>query len=391
MQSTISIFGFFLCLLLLLNIKNTNRANIYLTFYIGLINLFNIVIFSTTYSNNKYLGAIFLIHFQPLLVLIGPMLFFYVRGVINDEHKLSKRDWPHFIPAFLFLVNTFKYDFHSFQEKLNFAQRVIQHRMLMLNFEPVLFSGAIAQIIRSILALSYTTACVFMLFNYYKHSTKHQNQQNVIFRWFTILFIFDYLMNLNLFYSVIHLLYYWDYLNMATTPPFGPFIITVLALISTNAIVFFFPDILYGLPRMDYRVAPNSNIQLPDSELLTEKKSLRDFEISADKLDVIAQKLEAYYASKPYLDSKFNLNMVSTDTEIPIHHISYYYKIVLQTDFTTWKNNTRIAHAIDLIKLGESENYTLDAISKKSGFVSRSTFINCFKKVTGKTPSEYIS
>ena len=37
-----------------------------------------------------------------------------------------------------------------------------------------------------------------------------------------------------------------------------------------------------------------------------------------------------------------------------------------------------------------TDKLTLDAISKKAGFVSRSTFISSFKLRTGLTPSEFI-
>jgi hypothetical protein len=88
------------------------------------------------YSDNKYLGAIFMVHFQSIIVLTGPMLFFYVRGILKDDHKLYKKDWIHFMPLILYLINTSRYLFYSFDYKLSFAEKVIKSRMVMLEFYP---------------------------------------------------------------------------------------------------------------------------------------------------------------------------------------------------------------------------------------------------------------
>lgn len=81
---------------------------------------------------------------------------------------------------------------------------------------------------------------------------------------------------------------------------------------------------------------------------------------------------------------------MSADTDIPAHHLSYYLNEHLKINFNTWKNDLRINHVISLIESGSYETLTLDALSKQSGFGSRSSFINAFKLKTGQTPSEYL-
>jgi hypothetical protein len=79
-----------------------------LILFIVLINLFNVIQYSTMFSNNKYLAMICLVHFQPIIVLTGPMLYFYVRGVLKDDSQLYKKDWIHFVPSILYFK---KYNF----------------------------------------------------------------------------------------------------------------------------------------------------------------------------------------------------------------------------------------------------------------------------------------
>jgi AraC-like DNA-binding protein len=342
------------------------------------------------YSDNKYLGAVFMVHFQSIIVLTGPMLFFYVRGILNDDHKLYKKDWLHFIPSILYLINTSRYLFYSIGYKLSFAEKVIKSRMMMLEFDPVLFSGNIAYILRSLLAIGYTTACVFLIYNHFKDDIRRHLQNKIIFRWLSILLIFNYIMNFNIFFYVIKLLYNWNYNFGFTVVPIGALYFGIFSLLVINCILFFFPVILYGLPRMDYSIAvPHQNLEEAIESVVTRRQT-KDFEISDDKLALIEQKLEIYKVNFPYLQPQFSLSVLSNDTGIPSHHLSYFFKIYLKTDFTNWKNNARIDYVINLIKTGETDKLTLDAISKKAGFVSRSTFISSFKLRTGLTPSEFI-
>ena len=55
------------------------------------------------YSDNKYLGAVFMVHFQSIIVLTGPMLFFYVRGILKDDNKLYKKIGSHLCKPIFYL------------------------------------------------------------------------------------------------------------------------------------------------------------------------------------------------------------------------------------------------------------------------------------------------
>lgn len=113
--------------------------------------------------------------------------------------------------------------------------------------------------------------------------------------------------------------------------------------------------------------------------------------MSDSKLELITKKINSYIKDQPFINPSFSVSLMSSDTGIPAHHISYYFNVYLKSDFTTWKNNLRIDYAIELINKGLADKLTLDAILRKVGFLSRSTFISAFKKRTGKTPSEYLS
>jgi AraC-like DNA-binding protein len=121
------------------------------------------------------------------------------------------------------------------------------------------------------------------------------------------------------------------------------------------------------------------------------KRNAKSFEISQEKLKLLDDKIQQYILSKPYLNPDFNLSTMSADTDIPVHHLSYYFNEHLNINFNTWKNDHKINHIIFLIENGSNEMLTLDALAKQAGFGSRTTFFNAFKQKTGLTPSEYLN
>ena len=164
--------------------------------------------------------------------------------------------------------------------------------------------------------------------------------------------------------------------------------VTAFGLILLNFSLFFFPNILYGLPQLDYSMLKPKQTHLTINDAI--KKDPKSFEISNDKLNLLKSKMDVYLLTRPYININFTLSVMSAETDIPAHHLSYYLNEHLKINFNTWKNELRINHVIELINNGSYEKLTLDALSKQSGFGSRSSFIIAFKLKTGLTPSEYI-
>ena len=76
--------------------------------------------------------------------------------------------------------------------------------------------------------------------------------------------------------------------------------------------------------------------------------------------------------------------------DVPKHHLYYCFNQILLKKFTQIRAEYRIGHARRLIDEGQTSDKTLEAIGLESGFSSRSSFINAFREVTGKLPSEYL-
>ena len=46
---------------------------------------------------------------------------------------------------------------------------------------------------------------------------------------------------------------------------------------------------------------------------------------------------------------------MSADTDIPVHHLSYYFNEHLNVNFNTWKNDHKINFVIEQIEKGNNE------------------------------------
>jgi AraC-like DNA-binding protein len=350
-------------------------------------NIYSLSHYAAINSGNKYFIAIMLVHFTPLYLLLGPLFYFYVRGVLNDDHTLSKKDLVHFIPAIIILINISPYLFYSFDQKLLFASDVIANPLNIFNNKFLLFSPTTSFVSRPIIIISYIFPSAVLLYRYKLNENYKDMQSKLIFRWlFSLISITLLLYFTFLFFSIIG--YNTQNVYEAKIRTIYILDITAVGLILLNFSLFFFPNILYGLPQLDYSILKQK--QTPVEIIDALKKEPKSFEISDDKLNLLKSKIDAYLLSFPYINNNFTLSVMSAETDIPAHHLSYYLNEHLQINFNTWKNNLRINHVIDLIKKGSYETLTLDALSKQSGFGSRSSFINSFKLKTGLTPSEYI-
>jgi len=392
MLFSITILGFIITFLLLINLRQSNQVNIYLFFFLLINNIYALSHYATVDSGNKYLIAIMLVHFTPLYLLLGPLFYFYIRGLLTDDHRLTKFDWIHFIPVILFFINIQPYFLSGWAYKLQYAENVIKDVNNFINIDYIFLPPKFSFLTRPIFAIVYVIASLILI---YKRTIKESyltDQVKLIYRWIVLLVTTSVILYLGfLLFSLLSILI--NSFTLAENKGFIFLYATVIGLLILNLSLLFFPNILYGLPQFDYVIVTKKNREGQHRLGIVEdfKKQSKSFEISSEKLDLLKLKIDRYIENKPYLNPDFNLTMMSSDINIPVHHLSYYFNEHLNIGFNTWKNNFKIDHVITLINDGSGEILTLDALAKQAGFGSRTSFFNSFKQKMGVTPSEYLN
>ncbi len=90
---------------------------------------------------------------------------------------------------------------------------------------------------------------------------------------------------------------------------------------------------------------------------------------------------------KPYLSQKIKLADIAQSIDATPHEVSQVINDRLGISFNQYINEYRIKEACTLLK--ESDHLTVEGIGQEVGFSSRSTFYTAFKAVMKQTPGKY--
>jgi AraC-like DNA-binding protein/Tfp pilus assembly protein PilF len=90
-------------------------------------------------------------------------------------------------------------------------------------------------------------------------------------------------------------------------------------------------------------------------------------------------------------DTQFSLDKLASMVQSNRVYVSQVINDVLKKNFRTFVNEYRIQEAQRLFSELDTSLYTIEFISLKTGFKSRTSFIAAFKEITGVSPSFYLN
>ncbi len=324
--------------------------------------------------------------FLPFVYLIGPLLYFYVRGTVTDNSKLNTSDYLHFTPAIFSIFCLLPYFFSPFSYKLQMAKLITENPKLVLEDTRYwIVPQYIHFYLRSISAAIYAFASLTLVSNsnkFFEQNAVPKSHKNLILRWLYTLTI----LSIIIFFFYIPLSFY---LIQITKAPFriSEFYYTIFDRISGYSYcviplsVLVLPQILYGLPIAPRKKLDHKKDFWEDTFTILEEDPF--MEVSKSIIDHLKN-------NKPYLDPEFNIDILSEQLNIPKHHLYYCFANIIKVKFSKIRNKLRVEHAKNLLIEGKSQSLKLEAIGFESGFPSRSHFFATFKEETGLTPSEFL-
>lgn len=384
MSDIISFVGILLSILLLFFIRNDNKSNVFLSGFYFIISLIALSRNSIFLIDNSVLFRYLNPYVYPVFYCSGPFLFLYIKKSLadGDDQKLTWYEYLYFLPVLIVFINFTPQYFLSSVEHDAYYREIKLNPLHLFDTKYLFFSLKINGIIRPLYNLIFAVAgFLIVLRNTYNDDLFELKS---ISKKFIQAIIYLYFLS-NLLFSVVALTLnidnITDYSKVDSTTHVLLWILSIINL-AMYLLVFLFPETLYGIFSLKKSVMPK-----------IENLNNLDFE-GGEKLEqsyrLIGERLEVYFQSKPYLQSGFNLSNIARETQIPYNQITLFFQVYLKINFSDWKNSARINHAKDLISNGQAKNLTLEAIALSCGYLSRSNFINAFKKYTGKNPSEFI-
>lgn len=301
-------------------------------------------------------------------LIIGPLVFFYVKSVTNPAFKLTPKLSFHFLPfGVYFLYRMFLLMYDAYQPGYSEVQNGVLFGGIHIPYVSPFVSTAsyISQVLYYAFSLQIYFSYREKLTQYF--SNTYRLQLNWLFHFllaWLFLFLFHIAMDVvNLQISNLHWTQkWWSYI--------------------ASAVVILFLGIKGYFTNLDQLY------QLTASQKTEKKSSISNQEnFKEDVLFLI----DFMKNEKPYLQPELTLPELAKQINWSTIRISTVLNNGLGKNFNDFVNDFRVEAVKQEIFSRKDKQFTLLAIAHECGFNSKSTFNRTFKKITQLTPSEFLS
>jgi len=306
----------------------------------------------------------------PFPLLHGPMLFLYTRYSLDNSDKLKGVDYLHFAPAigaYLYMSNFFF--LYSANEKTMVDKGEIQ------DF--------------STFALVLLVACLISGLTYsvlsYRLTTKHKQRLNDNFSYregISIRWLRYCIVSIGLvFLSATVIIVGRDFFGLQSSFN-GDYIIYLII------IGFVFYIGYFGIKQENIFIN-NPPLVRSETKIGETSEKYKNSGMKRDFSKELHQKLTKLMSDeKPYLDPRLSLAGLATMLEVSPNQLSQVINQEARVNFHDFVNGYRVEEFIR--RAAKNKNYSLLALALDSGFNSKSSFNNIFKKQKGMSPSTYL-
>jgi len=302
----------------------------------------------------------------PLSFLWGPLLYLYVLAMTSSFKKFKLKHYAHFIPSLLSYLFFFQFYLKSAEQKLLFITLPRGKTELIIDIV-ILIQG-----------ISYTVIAMYLFINYSKNIKNYFSDiEKIRISWLRVV-----VASLLIIWIVDTALYVFSKLNIipAYLLDFSNFGVTIFIYIC-GYFALKQPEIFAEMEIMkDEQVEELIHEQIYDEKEAVEKK---------EKDELLREKLVGYIREhEPWRDYSINLKLLSEKTGIPSYRISKIINESFNQNFFMFINSYRIKQVESVLR-SQTETRNILEIAFESGFNSKSTFNDVFKKITGKTPTQF--
>ena len=362
----------FSILLLRKGIIYNNKASKWLSLLLFLCSLYiapYMLGYANWYSRKITKEILFFIPFMQVL-LIGPVLYFYTKSLLNTSFKFSKKDWIHLLPAILYLIYSlviFITDKLVLDEYYFYADGRDKD---LANWYQV--AGLLSMSFYLIWSLRYYANYKKLVFDTVSYA------ETILFQWIRNFMI--------AFLCILILRVLFFILN----PDWGEFGSQFWHYISFSFVFYYIS--INGYSNTIKATILNDKKQEVNVFLEEEisKNGSQENPIEKD-LDLWKEKLLALISNKRlYENPRLTLSDVAKELETTSKVVSSVVNAGFQMNFNDFINHYRIEAVKEKLRDGEQHTTTLLGIAYDCGFNSKATFNRAFKKSTSLSPKEYI-
>ena len=225
----------------------------YLGLFYSLVSLYGLSQYILLFSKSVLLVSSFFVNTAFLFYLIGPMLYLYVRSTLDDNWRLKNSDFWHLIPSLIYLSAAVPYFFTSWSYKVGIASSIVNDAGFLGTFKATvlseIFSNLTVYLSRPLLVCGYTVWAFAIFIRYIRQQKNLQvlSGQYFMIRWLSVFLGFQLIL------ITSHLFAMFVTFAGSSDVFFGINPIQAMSALGMCGLLvspFFFPGILYGLPRV---------------------------------------------------------------------------------------------------------------------------------------------
>ncbi|MEM6685735.1 MAG: helix-turn-helix transcriptional regulator [Bacteroidota bacterium] len=350
--------GAIMCVLLF-RLKIHKQASRLLAWLILLISLacFNIYLLEAVEGSSVFFWNLFEAVFPWVVIMpAGPLVFFYVKSVLEPNFVLTKKHRKHFYTTILDLIPSLVILGYIFGGYLGFISAN--------SFDVGLFIDTYDTYVDIPRWLSLTIYLWFSFQLLSRHKATHKQQDSL--RW-----VQHFVLGFAIFSGIwfVHLILY---LIPASSN-------ILLGSVGWYPVYIPLIVLLYWLGINGYIIS-----------FKTYKKNGKHQEISEATVQQTISKLEdAMTAKKLFLNPSLKLSDVVQEINIPQKIISSVLNQHIHKSFNEYVNTYRVEAFKSRLLATNDTNLTITGIAFECGFNSQATFQRVFKSITNQSPSEF--
>lgn len=303
-------------------------------------------------------------HWLPLQfsLAIGPLIYWYVRRLINPQQKLRRADWLHFSPLLL-------------EQGVLIAEIMESRKTGQPTYNTASFTALnpVMQLLALASVLTYLCLSLQLLRNYHRGlAVQMSDADRYQYRWLRRLLVgFGCLWLLWAPFTAIDYMYYHYGLGISSYYPLYLLLSVMIVWMGVEA--FLRPEfVLIDLP------SPGK------SAVITEPPS-------ADLLRLTAWLDEQITRNLFYQNAGLTLRGLAEALDLHPNELSRIINAGTGKNFNDFINTYRVNDVMRKIQDSAYDHVTLLGIAFDCGFNSKTTFNRTFKQLTGKSPTEYKS
>lgn len=309
-----------------------------------------------------------------IAIVLGPLIFLYVKSITTSNFKFKKNYWLHFSLAIVFVlyrIIIFTYD--ALQPGFNETQNGV----LKISVDEAIVQPIVGFIELPFMLL-YLAFTLQLFYNYRKRITQYfSNTYKLELNWilsflilFTLLFLYNTIQTIvGSFVMDLNYEQRW-WLNLLAA------LVTLYV-----GIKGYFTDTT-KLKKLSFSFSPNLEAIPEQNQQQSKTKS-----VSSSDLNTVKSLMEN---DKAYLNPDLNLSDLAKQANMSRAQLSEIINSGFNKNFNDFVNMYRVKAFKNMLAENKHKQLSLLGIAEECGFNSKATFNRVFKKLTSYSPTEYL-